>query len=230
LYIVSSRLHLRKKFSEIIYYDPSINLKNVSEKDLQFIKDGRNPFYWSDLAGPHVDRTRKRYQSLIEKYGFMFKNLPEMIDQEITELVKSYHNSDNETDMRNRYQNRRLVKSYTLLYENLSPRTEIQTFCEVTGIDISMQKPGSRFLSIAGIKFLYLNDKELFEKLKEDRLSPKWKNEDISVQFRVICHSIRNQFFNPANNTKKTLQKITKDPLLFDINPFISEEKKLLLK
>lgn len=221
---------LKKKFSEVIFYDPTIDLKDVSEKDLQFIKDGRNPFYWSDLSGPHVDRTRKRYQSLIEKYGFMFKNLPEMIDQEISELVKSYHNSDNENDMRNPYQNRRLVKSYTLLYENLSPRTEIQTNCEVTGIDISMQKPGSRFLSIAGIRFLYLNNKELFEKLREERLSAKWMNEDISVQMREICHSIRNEFFNPGHNTKKTLQKITKDPLLFDINPFISEEKKLLLK
>ena len=55
---------LRKKFSEIIYYDPSINLKELSEKDLQFIKDGRNPFYWSDLSGSHVDRKNTKTISI----------------------------------------------------------------------------------------------------------------------------------------------------------------------
>lgn len=221
---------IRKKFSEIIYYDPSVNLKELPVKDLQFIKDGRNPFFWSDLTGPHVDRTRKQYQFLIRKHGNRFNNLPEVIDREIKELVKSYHNSDNETDMRNLYRNRRLVKSLPLLYANLSPRPSNKMFCEVTGIDISMQKSGSRFLSSAGIKYLYLNNKELFEKLRDERLSAKWMNEDISIQFREICHSIRNEFFNPGNNTKKSLRNIMKDPLLFDITPFISSEKRKIIR
>ena len=221
---------LKKKFAEVIYYDPSINLEELPSKDLQFIKDGRNPFYWSDLTGPHVSRTRKQYQTLIKRYGKQFNHLAELIDQEIKELVKSYHYVDNQIDMKKSVRNRRMVKSYPLLYGTISPTKEIQTNCEVTGIDISMQKPGSRFLSIAGIKFLYQHNKELFEKLKEERLSAKWINEDISVQFREICHSIRNEFFNPGNNTKKSLRKVTKDPVLFDINPFIAEEKKLLLK
>ncbi len=221
---------LRKKFSEIIYYDPSINLKELSEKDLQFIKDGRNPFYWSDLSGPHVDRTRKQYQFLIRKHGNRFNNLPEMIDLEIKELVKSYHYSDNENDMRNFHRNRRLVKKSPLLYGILSPRPNQKTFCEVTGIEISMQKRGSRFLSIAGIKFLHRHNPELYEKLRDERLSSRWLNEDISVQFREICHSIRNEYFNPANNTKKSLKNITKDPVLFDITPYIAEEKRHLLK
>lgn len=221
---------LRKKFAEVVFFDPSIDMKDLPAKDTQFLKDGRNPFFWSDLSGPHVSRIRKQYQSLIKRYGKQFNNIAELIDHEIKELVKSYHNSDNQIDMKKSVRNRRMVKSYPLLYGTISPTKEIQTNCEVTGIDISMQKPGSRFLSIAGIRFLYLNNKELFEKLKEERLSVKWKNEDISIQFREICHSIRNEFFNPGHNVKKSLQKVTKDPVLFDINPFIAEEKKLLLK
>jgi len=127
------------------------------------------------------------------------------------------------------YRNRKVVKGYTLLYENLSPRIRNQVLCEVTGIDISMQKSGSRFLSMKGIKNLYLNDENRFEKLKSERLSAKWIDEPIEIQMREICHSIRNEFFNPGHNAKKSLQKILKDPVLFDIGPYISEEKKIII-
>ena len=53
-----------------------------------------------------------------------------MIDLEIKELVKSYHYSDNENDMRNFHRNRRLVKKSPLLYGILSPRPNQKTFCE----------------------------------------------------------------------------------------------------
>ena len=220
---------LRKKFAEVIYYDPSIDLKELSEKDLQFIKDGRNPFYWSDLSGPHVSRTRKLYQNLIRKHGSKFNNLLELLDQEIKELVKSYHYSDNENDMRNSVRNQRMVKSYTLLYGNNSPTLKDRMFCKVTGYDISMQKRGSMFLCITGIKYLYEHNRNLYEKLSEERLSVKWKESPMKVQFREIAHSIRNQFYNPSNNTKTSILKVTKDPVLFDIRPYISEEKKMIL-
>jgi hypothetical protein len=99
----------------------------------------------------------------------------------------------------------------------------------VTGHDISMQKSGSRFLSIAGIKYLYLHNRELYNKLAAERLSIKWNDFPLKVHFREIAHSIRNQYFNPAHNAKKSLQKISADPVLFDVLPTIADEKRRIL-
>lgn len=222
---------LRKKFSEVIYYDPSISLKNVPEKEREFIREGRNPFYWQDLSSPHVSRIRKKYQNLINNYGNRFRNLYEILDREVKELVKSYHNSETVNMMENSVGNSQMVNSYTLLYGNISPvekeRSE-KVFCEVTGIDISMQRPGSKFLCSAGIKYLYYHDRDLYEKLADERLSRKWLRYPLEIHFREIAHSIRNEFYNPKNNARHSIERMMKDPSLFDILSLISEEKKSL--
>lgn len=215
---------LRKKFSEVIYYDPSIHLKDLPSRDADILKEGRNTFYWQDLKGPHADRTRKNYQRLIRTHGKKFNNLQEILDQEIKELVKSFRNFNQSESMKNKG----LVNSSTLLYATFSP-TEITStdpqVCQVTGISISMQRPGSRFLCTAGIRYLFDNDRDLYVKLSEERLSPKWLRYSQEVQFREIAHSIRNEYFNPKNNTKKSLENLMKDPVLFDILSTVSGEK-----
>lgn len=215
---------LRKKFSEVVFYDPTIQLKDIPSRDAGILKEGRNTFYWQDLKGPHADRIRKNYQRLIRTHGNKFNNLHELLDQEIKEVVKSYRNFNQTESMKNKG----LVNSYSLLYANLSP-TEITStdpqVCQVTGISISMQRPGSRFLCTAGIRYLFDNDRDLYVKLSEERLSPKWLRYSQEVQFREIAHSIRNEYFNPKNNTKKSLENLMKDPVLFDILSTVSGEK-----
>ncbi len=223
---------LRKKFSEIIFYDPTIDLKSIPEKESQFIKDGRNPFYWQDLTGPHVSRTRKQYQNLIRKHGTRFSVLYDLLDQEISELVKSYQYSSTVNDQTNSIEFQEMVKKSPLLYSNISPSTVSTTtdyVCKVTGIDISMQKSESMFLCSAGIKYLYNHDRDLYDKLSDERLSSKWLRYPLEIQFREIAHSIRNEYYNPKNNTKHSLQKIMKDPVLFDIQLMISTEKRDLI-
>jgi hypothetical protein len=225
---------VRKKFNEIVYYDPTIDLKKVPERDRTIIVRGHNPIYWEHLSGPHVSRTRSHYQSLINKYGRRFNILPELLDRELKEMVKSYQFSDqvNSTSILPEFNE--MVKSYPLLYSNFSPPQQNASTntvnCCVTGIDISMQKPGSKFLCISGIRWLFLTDQEGYRRLKSERLSKRWLNESLGVQFREICHSVRNEYFNARNNTQRAIKKITRDSVLFDIWPYIREDKRTLLQ
>jgi len=216
---------LRQKFSEVIFYDPSIDLNQLPEKDRQFLRDGRNPFYWSDLNGSHVSRTRNKYMDLVKTHGKMFGNLSELLSQELKELAKSYHYSQTEIEMKNR----RLAKSYPLLSCNNSPTLKDRMFCKVTGHDISMQKKGSMFLSISGIRDLYQNSPSLYHQLADERLSSRWQRESLDVQIREIAHSIRNEVNNPLHNTRRSLERVTQDPVLFDIMPTIDGVKKRIL-
>jgi|GEM_PF-6738199 len=112
---------LQKKFGEVTYYDPSIDLKSLSESDRKIIEKGHNPIFFENLSGPHASRIRKQYQNLISKHDKKFKILPELLTQEINEVVKSYHFSTLDNEMPILTDFYELVKSYPLLYGNISP-------------------------------------------------------------------------------------------------------------
>jgi len=217
---------LQKKFDEVIYYDPTINLKQVPESERELIETGHNPIFWENLSGPHASRIRKQYQNLIKKHGTMFNNLPELLNQEINEVVKSYQFSPIENSISFQPEKPAMVKSYPLLYGNNSPMAINDRICIVTGISISCQKPESKFLCISGIRQLKKTDPEGYEKLRDQRLNSKWLIYPLEVHFREIAHSIRNEFYNPKHNTRQSILKINEDPVLFDQWPLISQDKR----
>ncbi|MGA1865465.1 MAG: hypothetical protein ACMUHX_10415 [bacterium] len=219
---------IRNKFSEVIYYDPSIDLNNVPERDRQIIEKGHNPLFWEKLSGSHIARTRKQYQNLIKKYGKTFNILPSLLDQEIKEVAKSYQFTAETKEAVISTGINEVAGSYHSLYCNYSPITEKTSstgmFCIVTGIDISMQKKGSRFLSIEGIRFLYKNDRQAYNKLLSE-LPSKWHNSPLKVQEYRIAHYVRDKFFNPRNSIRRAIKKECSEPALFDNSLLISKRK-----
>ncbi|MCF6185707.1 MAG: FecR domain-containing protein, partial [Bacteroidales bacterium] len=100
--------------------------------------------------------------------------------------------------------------------------------CLVTGLDISMQKETSKFMSISGLKYYKKNNPEIY-KILEKRLSNKWKTKSTDIQIKEIAHSIRNEYFNQLNNSrnkiKREYNKINSMPCLFDNTMFIDKRK-----
>ncbi|MBN2523430.1 MAG: hypothetical protein JXB24_09135 [Bacteroidales bacterium] len=91
--------------------------------------------------------------------------------------------------------------------ENDSPQKK----CPVTGLDISMQPRGSKFLSYTGVKWYYEHDYKTYCEILSPRLTDTWKESTIEFQFREIAHSIRNSDSNPRNNTRRKISKILDD-------------------
>jgi len=220
---------LKQKFSEVIYYDSSIIQDKVPPKDLEIIKRGYNPFYWQNNNSPNANRQRRQFQALIRKYGNKYNTLPDLISMEIANLMKTYHNLDKADLASDDHILSSLIKTYPLLSCTnssapiLTPQIRL---CKVTRLDISMQKPESTFLSISGIKYLLETDKNGFDKLRSQRLSAKWHNETLKVQFREIAHSIRNEFYNATRD----INKLYSYPSLFDSKPFIRSAKMQLIE
>jgi hypothetical protein len=208
---------LKKKISNLVYYDPAIKLNEIPEPHQTIIKTGHNPIYWENLKDLHASRNRGKFKDLITKYGNTFNDLKRLIDEEISLLVNSDH-------FLNTAKNTHLVNSDLSLYSQNSP----MSICKVTGINISCQKPGSEFLCISGIRKLFKTDQEEYNKLKSEWLSAKKENESPDVQFYYIAHNIRNEYHNPKNNTRRSIKRITQDPLLFEVLHLIREEKRLL--
>ena len=73
--------------------------------------------------------------------------------------------------------------------------------CQVTKINISMQKNDSILLSHTGLKYYYKTDRKVFEQIKRKYLSKQWIKSDFETQIKEIAHNIRN-----AKGNQKTKQ------------------------
>jgi hypothetical protein len=77
-------------------------------------------------------------------------------------------------------------------------------YCEITGINISMQKDDSRLLSHSGLKYYFKTDKKVFEELRRKYLTSKWDLSELDIQIKEIAHNIRNY----KNNRKLKQRRI----------------------
>jgi len=93
-----------------------------------------------------------------------------------------------------------------------------------------VQKRGS-YLSEKGVEFYYKNNREIYEKKLEVRLSKKWSESELKIKFREIAHSIRNEKYNPANNFRRDIKNLNRNgDLLFDLTDTIREDKRVYLR
>jgi len=114
------------------------------------------------------------------------------------------------------------------------------SLCEITGLPLKIGKKRTSYLGVKDVEIYYKNHPEIYvEKLKV-RLSKKWENEDLQIQFREIAHSIRNEKFNPKNNPRnnprnnfkrdfKKMKNKAGGRFIFEINDMIKNDKLIYL-
>jgi len=246
--------YLIKAFSGIIHYDPSLEEALLSSKEKKIIEQGNNPFFWVGLNGEHQERVQNRFQSIVMKYGTKFNVLSDLFKDELQRVLPQnmaeiYYKSDSGLDTKPVNQSQKMAEIYHLVEKenntpNPSRRKKLadtyplldskefihpsqKRICIVTGLDISMQKPTSRFLNRNGLKNIYENDPELYNQLLSE-LPPRWKHKPLDLQFDKIAHHIRDRFFNKRNYTKRAIEKLCDQPALFNNSALISEEKKTI--
>ena len=75
--------------------------------------------------------------------------------------------------------------------------------CQLTNIDISMQRAESLYLSHTGLWSLLTNDVNLFDEVRRKHLSSKWDDSDITIQIREIAHNIRTKYNDKIKKKRK---------------------------
>ncbi len=222
-------------FKEVVYYDPTVKRAILTPSELKIIEEGNNPIYWENLKGGHQERQRIRFQNLIMKHGTKFNTIGELLSEELARVLprkvaEIYQNANPDIDTLKTGHFSEVAEIYPLLdCKNPPPPIPIK-ICPVTGVDISMQKPDSKFLCVSGLKELMKTDPGKFKKLRDERLSRRWYCDTDEVQLREIAHSIRNEYFNPRNNTRRAVEKIMTRPALFDSMPYIRVEARVYLE
>jgi len=238
---------LLKTLQDLIYFDPGIDISSIpSQRERAILKEGNNPRFWETLEDSHPERKRDQFQHLVRKHGPTFGDLSRMVEEEISLLIDTretekvaisdhFSLSKNDTSLSGTC--KKVAISSPLLSCQFSPPPSVdqgnqvntgRKVCQVTGLDISLQKPDSKFLSFSGLRWLLLTEPVRFKEMAEERLSDRWINQSLDIQIREIAHSIRNEYFNPKHNAIRDIEKVLSYPALFDQTPYIRADRRRL--
>ena len=179
----------------------------------------------SDLFKDELQRVLP--QNMAEIYYKSDSGLDTKPVNQSQKMAEIYHLVEKENNTPNPSRRKKLADTYPLLDSKEFIHPSQKRICIVTGLDISMQKPTSRFLNRNGLKNIYENDPELYNQLLSE-LPPRWKHKPLDLQFDKIAHHIRDRFFNKRNYTKRAIEKLCDQPALFNNSALISEEKKTI--
>ncbi|QIG89404.1 hypothetical protein G6R40_06795 [Chryseobacterium sp. POL2] len=176
------------------------DLSNANTDEVYFIEQGANVEFWSKLI---TEKHRNTFQLNREKYYKILgrkNNLHQQIKTKIVDKIFIYSKCANSTQRtpinREKLQNGKTTSTLiNLEYAHF-------TKCLVTGLNISMQKKGSKFLCFSGLKYYKENAPEIYKSLKKKFLSEKMKTEKTERQFYYMAHNIRNSKTNPIHNRK----------------------------
>ncbi len=169
---------LLNEFNNILFYDNTIQSKSRS------ILHYKNALYWiellnkkpNDLFNYHRNHLRKITSTTSQKIQFQTS---EIMSKKIDFLNSNTTQIDPLIIL-----SKHVVLNNQIISENI--------LCQITKINISMQKNESILLSHTGLKYYYKNDKKVFEQIKRRYLSNRWSSSDFETQIKEIAHNIRN--------------------------------------
>ena len=168
---------LLNEFNNILFYDSSISSKSKS------LINYKNPLYWIEL----ISNNQR------DLFNYHRKNLKNITSQ------SSYKIQFQVTEIMSKKID--FLNTNTTQIDRLTIRSK-RVVCQVTNIDISMQKDNSILLSHTGLKHYFINDKKVFEQIKRRYLSKRWSSAGFEIQIKEIAHNIRN-----ANSNGKIKQE-----------------------
>lgn len=168
---------LINEFNNILFYDSSISSKSKS------LINYKNPLYWIEL----ISNNQR------DLFNYHRKNLKNITSQ------SSYKIQFQVTEIMSKKID--FLNTNTTQIDRLTIRSK-RVVCQVTNIDISMQKDNSILLSHTGLKHYFINDKKVFEQIKRRYLSKRWSSAGFEIQIKEIAHNIRN-----ANSNGKIKQE-----------------------
>lgn len=191
---------LLNEWEKILITNIEPNFSNSNTDEVYFIEQGANLEFWSKII---AEKHRNTFQFNKEKYYKLLSgenNIHQQIKTKIIDKIFSFLNCANSTQKTPI--NRENVRNETNHPNRINLENAHFNKCLVTGLDISMQKKGSKFLCVSGLQFYYKNHPNIYNELKEKYLTNEKKETDLKTQFYYLSHNIRNFKTNIIHNRK----------------------------
>lgn len=178
---------LLRRFDEVVYYDYTIDKKQITNRENRLLTTYSNPRYWiEDLKSNHRDRHKKKLTFLIEKYS---ENLHQKIRQDIEQKCVMINQEHATTKC--------VIINHSSIGLNITqtPSENSTRICPITLLDISMQKPDSDLLSNTGFKYYKKNNPKQYAFLVKTLLTGRDNKFEKDIYSR-LSKQVRNRFYN----------------------------------
>ncbi len=173
-----------------------------------------NTDYWLDIININHRNTfvnaRNRYYKLLGKNG-----LQNLIYKRISDKLCELNDCADSTNLENGLtpsastENQEETKISLVQFPPIVKMEYAQPsnsndyrLCEVTKLNISMQKPNSKYLCFSGLQWYYETEPEIYRELKEKYFKDTKIACNLHEEFYYIAHNIRNVYTNQIHNRK----------------------------
>lgn len=192
---------LLDEWENILLTNETPDFSNLKSDEVQFLQTASKPDFWNDLYGSKYARTKEKYYALLRGRN----NMKHLIKLQIIDKMFSFQNVINSTQrslLNNRKVSPKEVQAQLINLENVTNEENCKV-CLVTGLDISTQRKGSKFLREKTLKKIQNDNPTLYKDLEKKYLTSKAKKLSEDVQHYLICKNIRDTDSNPRNNRAK---------------------------
>ena len=178
------------EFNNILFFDTTIK----SNKPI--ILSYNNPIYWLELL--NKDKKNNLFNYHRKQLKKITSTTSDKIQFQTSEIIgKKIDLLNSDTTQINTLN---ILLNYVVAQNKITSKNIL---CQVTGLNISMQKYDSILLSHTGLKYYYKTDKKVFNQIKRKYLSNQWIKSDFETQIREIAHNIRNTKSNQNIKQKR---------------------------
>ncbi|WP_139422338.1 hypothetical protein [Chryseobacterium mulctrae] len=214
---------LLDEWESILLVNQMPSFSNLKPEEVQFIQSANNVDFWNDLI---TEKHRNTFGLIKRKYYNMLQrnsNLHNLIKLQIIDKLFNLQSSANSTQKTTINREKDVFEQMpsTLInlesapvQQNISVKNDKverrrsdsdmrKNICIITGLDISMQRKGSKYLCVTGLRYIVKNKPEVYDLLVEKYLTEDKRGADKETQFYYLAHNIRNAQNNPKHNRKR---------------------------
>ena len=203
---------LINEWEQILLTNETVDFSDLKPDEVQFVQSANKTEFWSAMF---TENYRNKFTRYKEKYQRILRGKNNLHTQIKGQIIDKLINWSSGADFPQKTpinptkdQN---AKDYPKEINGQSaPPHQNNRLCLVTGLDISMQKKGSKYLCFGGLEYYKENAPETYQKIELKYLTEKMKPRPIKDQIYFIAHNIRNTKTNPNHNPKYSRQRFEK--------------------
>ena len=204
-----------KEWDNVLILNLEPDFSTLRSDEVEYILTANKVDFWVEMYRVKFARNKEKYYKILQGKN----NLHIQIKGQIIDKLISFQNVtfstqptpiNIEKDQNGKYHPKEIN------VENVTPHQN-NRLCLVTGLDISMQKKGSRFLREPRLKNIKETNPEIYNDLEKKYLTENAKRLSEQRQIYLICKNIRDTDSNPRNNRKRfELRNYPKNQLQFN--------------
>lgn len=181
------------------------DLSGLKSDEVQFIENAKTFDFWDDLKTQKHRNTfhlnKEKYFNILQRKNNLHTQIKRQIIDKLYQFSKCANSTQRTTINRGKVQNGKTTSALINLESAHFNK------CLVTGLDISTQKKGSRFLREKTLEKIRNTEPEIYKTLSKKYLTHKAKKLSEQRQIYLICKNIRDKDSNPRNNRKRFEQR-----------------------